>query len=112
MEKSTRKAAIAAYKERKAVAGIYAVRCLASGQCWVGGTPDLSTIRNRLWFTLRQEASPHRPLQEAWRLHGAGAFVLETVEEMKQDEEPPFIRDRRLRDRRAYWLAALQAAPI
>ena len=43
-----RKAATLAYKERKAVAGIYAVRCRASGQAWVGQTADLEKIENRL----------------------------------------------------------------
>jgi hypothetical protein len=33
-----RKAAVAEYKKRKAIAGIYAVRCPANGQVWVGRT--------------------------------------------------------------------------
>ena len=31
-----RKAAIAAYKERKTIAGVFVVRCAASGEAWVG----------------------------------------------------------------------------
>ena len=54
MKGEGRKAAVAAYKERKVETGIYAVRCTASDQVWVGIAPDLSTIQNRLWFTLRQ----------------------------------------------------------
>ena len=57
MNRETRKAAVAAYKERKAEPGIYAVRCMASGQAWVGGAPDLATIWNRVSFTLRQGVS-------------------------------------------------------
>ena len=53
MKREDRKAAIAAYKERKADAGLYVVRCAASGQQWVGGTLDLRTIWNRLSFMLR-----------------------------------------------------------
>ena len=48
MKGEDRKRAVAAYKERKVEAGIYVVRCLASGQVWVGSAPDLSTIQNRL----------------------------------------------------------------
>ncbi|MET4040164.1 hypothetical protein ABIC03_001849 [Bradyrhizobium sp. RT6a] len=43
-----RKAAIAAHKERKTVAGVYVVRCAASGEAWVGQAPNLDTIQNRI----------------------------------------------------------------
>jgi hypothetical protein len=61
-----RKAIVAAYKERKVVSGIYAVRCPAAGLCWVGQAPDLSTIWRRLSFTLRYGSHPNRALQSAW----------------------------------------------
>ena len=35
MQREDRKAAISAYKKREAAAGIYAVRCKASGEVWV-----------------------------------------------------------------------------
>ena len=50
---SDRKAAIAAYKERKTIAGIFVIRCKASPQAWVGQTPNLEKVQNRIWFTLR-----------------------------------------------------------
>ncbi len=68
MNREQRKAALTAYRERKAVAGIYAVICHASGQRWVGRALDLGTVQNRLWFTLRQGGYPH-PL---CRRHGTG----------------------------------------
>ncbi len=61
-----RKAAIAAYKERKTIAGIYVVRCAASGEAWVGQAPNLETIQNRIWFSLRQGSHTCRSLQAAW----------------------------------------------
>ena len=51
---SDRKAAIAAYKERKTVAGIFVIRSQASAERWVGAAPNLEKIQNRIWFTLRQ----------------------------------------------------------
>ena len=36
MDRSERKAAVSAYKERKAVAGVYAIRCAKTGEQWVG----------------------------------------------------------------------------
>ena len=65
MRQEDRKAAIAAYRERKAASGIYLLRCRASGESWAGHAPDLATIRNRLWFTLRQQSHRHHELQAA-----------------------------------------------
>jgi hypothetical protein len=70
MRHDQRKAAVAAYRERKAIAGIYAVVCLVSGQRWIGRAADLDTIKNRLWFTLRQGSYPHPVLQAAWNAQG------------------------------------------
>jgi hypothetical protein len=51
---SDRKAAIAAYKERKTIAGIFVIRSKASAEQWVGQAPNLEKIQNRIWFSLRQ----------------------------------------------------------
>ncbi|MBS0518957.1 MAG: GIY-YIG nuclease family protein, partial [Proteobacteria bacterium] len=85
MKNANRKAAAAAYKERKAVAGIYALRCLATGERWIGRAPDLSTIQNRLWFTLRQGSFPHRDVQAAWNACGAASFVFEEIERLEDE---------------------------
>jgi len=44
MKRELRKAAVAAYRERKAKAGIYAVVCHATGQRWIGRAADLDAI--------------------------------------------------------------------
>ena len=51
---SDRKAAIAAYRERKTIAGIFVIHSKASAELWVGSAPNLEKIQNRIWFTLRQ----------------------------------------------------------
>lgn len=106
-----KKAALAAYKERKAVAGIYAVRCSATGEVWAGRAPDLGTIQNRLWFTLRQGANPHRGMQATWLAHGAEAFAFECVERLDNDI-PLIAHERVLKERLAYWCATLGAMAI
>jgi hypothetical protein len=111
VKREDRKAAIAAYKERKAAAGIYAVRCVATGQCWVGRALDLAAIRTRLWFTLRQGNSPHRSLQASWTAHGPDAFSLAPVETLAE-ESVAYARDRALRDRLAHWAKVLEAEAI
>jgi len=111
MDKSERKAAISAYKERKVAAGIFAVRCAPSGECWVGRTTDLSKIQNRLWFSLRQGSSPHASLNAAWQTHGDDAFTFEIVEEL-EDNESAYVRDSALKERHAHWLSELNAGAI
>ncbi|WP_068086661.1 GIY-YIG nuclease family protein [Novosphingobium rosa] len=105
MKGQDRREALAAYKERKVEAGIYALRCAPTGEIWIGRAPDLGTIQNRLWFTLRQGGNPHRSLQEAWNRHGAEAFAFEVVERIKE-EDLEFGRDRALKSRQTHWLAA------
>ena len=106
-----RKAAVAAYKERRAIPGIYALRCEASGEIWVGQTPDLTTASNRIWFTLRQGSSPHRDLQSAWNRHGADQFAFDELERF-DDPELGLVPDAVIRKRLAHWRARLDAAAI
>ena len=72
---SERKAAVSAYKERKAVAGMYAIRCAATDEQWVGAAPDLSTIWTGRAFALWQGIETNQALQSAWNLHGAESFA-------------------------------------
>src|SRR5271165_7155605 len=83
LRRDDRKAAIAAYKERKADVGIYVVRCAASGQQWVGSTQDLRTIWNRVSFTLRLGNGRPPSLQQAWTKHGAGSLTFDVVERIE-----------------------------
>jgi hypothetical protein len=111
MTSDNRREAVAAYKERKVEAGIYAVCCVITGERWIGKAPDLATIQNRLWFTLRQGNNPHRSLQEAWTLHGPDAFTFEVVERVAE-EVLQFGRDRALKRRLDHWAAILGGVAI
>ncbi len=106
-----RKAAVAAYKERKVVAGIYLVRCLATGARWAGQAPDLSTIQNRIWFTLRHGSHRQRSLQAAWQAHGEAAFAFEEVERL-DEKALEAGRERVLKARLAHWCAELGAEGV
>jgi len=108
MSSEARKLAVAEYKKRKAIAGIYAVRCEPSGQVWVGRALDMEKIKTRLWFALRTEANQHPAMQAAWRAYGAESFAFEPLEEIEA-QDLDFVRDGLLRDRLAYWRAELQA---
>ena len=111
MKIEDRKAAVAAYKERKAPAGIYALRCTVTGECWVGRAKDLGTIRNRVDFMLRTGTTPHRELRAAIRTHGAEGFCLHVVEELKDDISAQ-ERDRLLKRALEHWSETLGARAI
>ncbi|CAN7581547.1 GIY-YIG nuclease family protein [Bosea sp. LjRoot237] len=108
MRHEDRRAAVAAYKERKVVAGIYLVRCLATGERWAGQAPDLSTIQNRVWFTLRHGGHRGRSLQAAWIAHGEGAFAFEEIERLGE-KALEAGRERVMKARLAHWCAELGA---
>ncbi len=111
MKTIDKKLAIAAYKERKAVIGIYRVRCVTSGETWIGQSPTLDTIQNRIWLALRLGSSPHASLQKAWHEHGADTFTFEIVEQL-DDEETPYFRDDLLKRRLEHWQSKLEATPL
>ncbi len=100
-----RKAARQDYRERKGLAGIYEVR--AAGQVWVGASPTLDTIENRLRFTLQQGGHPNKALQAA----AQGGFTFAVVEVL-DPETPALSRDRLLKERLAHWLAETGARPL
>jgi hypothetical protein len=111
MDRSERKAAVAAYKERKPVAGVYAVRCAATNEQWVGAAPDLSTIWTRRTFALRQGIETNRALQSAWNAHGAESLAFKVLEEIDL-EQLPYGRERALKERVQHWREALGGAAI
>jgi hypothetical protein len=106
-----RKASIAAYKERKTIAGIYVVRCTASGEAWVGEAPNLETIQNRIWFTLRQGSHPCRSLQAAWNTYGEAGLTFGECERLA-DEQTDYVRNSLLKERWLHWRTVLKAEAI
>jgi hypothetical protein len=111
MDRLSRKAAVTAYKERKPAPGIFAVTCTATGQRWVGETPTLDTIQNRLWFTLRQGVCPCHSAQEAWAQSGLDSFRFEVLERLDPDEAD-WGRGGALRRRGQQWRERLAALAI
>lgn len=39
------------FKERKVPQGIYAIRCTATGDVWVGSSTNLNAVQNSQWFS-------------------------------------------------------------
>lgn len=91
---SDRKAAIAAYKERKTVVGIYAgVRCTATSEAWVGQAPNLETSDPEPHLVL---AAPGfiraAAFQAAWSAHGPTASRSGNANGW-EEEEIAYVRD-------------------
>jgi hypothetical protein len=106
-----KRAAKAAYRERKSVAGIYAVRCDATGQVWVGHTPTLDTVQNRIWFVLRQKGHPDATLQRAWNEQNGAGFAFVELERVKADDLS-YTGDGALKERAVAWRAKLGALAL
>jgi hypothetical protein len=111
MDKQERKAAIAAYKERKAAFGVYAVICNATGESWVGCSSHVDTQQNGLWFSLQRGTSPFVSLQKAWALHGEAEFRFEELDRLA-DDFPELGRMSEVKKRRGLWHARLQASVL
>ncbi|MFB9266166.1 GIY-YIG nuclease family protein [Bradyrhizobium erythrophlei] len=111
MKADARKLAIADYKKRPSVAGVFAIRCAATGEVWVGRALDLEKIQNRIWFSLRMGDHRNAELQRAWATHGEPSLSLETLERLK-DEELLYVRDTILKERVQHWRAQLNASAV
>ena len=106
-----RRAAAAAYKERKTVAGVFALRCAANGRTFVGRALDIDQVRNRLVFSLNGSAHPQRDLQAAWTRFGEAAFAFEVLERLAEAPSA-YVRDAALKDRVEFWRARLGAEKV
>lgn len=111
MNKPDRKALVAAYKERKTTAGVFAVICGATGEAWVGQSRHIDTQQNGLWFTLRQGSGRNAGLQAAWTAHGEDQFRFEQLDRLPETVSE-LMRGDELKKRAALWMARLQAAAL
>ncbi|MBC6982216.1 GIY-YIG nuclease family protein [Caulobacter sp. 17J80-11] len=111
MDAADRRAAAAAYKERKTAAGVFAVRCAATGQVWVGESRHLATQQNGLWFSLKHGSCMNRDVQAAWAAHGEDAFSFEPLEQLEADLSPYLVRTA-LKERSIEWRSKLAAARL
>jgi hypothetical protein len=85
LSKEFRKEAIRKFKEQKPGVGIYAVRCTATGQAWVGISRNLEAERNSCWFRLRNKLHQEKSLQQQWDDNGEPAFEYEIVDRIDPD---------------------------
>jgi hypothetical protein len=106
-----RKNAIHKFKERKPSRGVFAIRCLATGQFWVGSSPNLEAKKNGSWFSLRIGSHRAKGLQNEWNTYCEDAFEYEVLEKLADDVSPLAVADF-LKEKRLEWLAQLRALPV
>ena len=111
MQRAERRAAIAAFKMRKAASGVFVIRCTATGAAWVGASRHLEAQENSVWFSLRHRAHINRALQAAWDAHGPDSFAFEVLERLP-DDLSDLRRPDELKARAAYWRSTLNCFPI
>jgi hypothetical protein len=112
MDKQSRRSAVRDYKERKTPAGVFAVRCAASGAAWVGLSRNLDGHQNSTFFALRMGSHPNKALQAAWSAHGPDALAFEVLEVIDDEEMTALGRADLLKRRERHWLETLGAAKI
>lgn len=110
MDRNARRAAVAAWKGKPADAGIYAFR-QESGPVWVGASPRLSAIENRLRFSLRAGGPGPAGLLTAWAGAGGEGFRFEVLERL-DPELTALERDIALKAALAAWRERLGAEAV
>jgi hypothetical protein len=109
MDKQSRREAIRDYKERKTQAGVYAVRCAATGEAWVAGAVNVENQKTRHWFSLRMGGHMNKAMQAAWNAHGEAGVGFEILENIEAEELTPLGLADLVKARERHWLAALGA---
>jgi hypothetical protein len=107
----SRKESIRRFKEQRALLGVYAVRCSATTEVWVGASRNLDATKNGCWFTLRSGSHRGRSLQAAWNIQGESTFSYEILDVLAEDAHPLEI-DTLLKDMKKDWLTRLNAQPL
>jgi len=108
ISKEGKKEAIAKFKERKPLLGVYAVRCTASGRAWVGASRNLDAARNAVWFSLRLGIHRERPIQDEWNAFGESEFEYEVLDKLPEDAPVMLVSDL-LKDAKQRWMTRLGA---
>jgi hypothetical protein len=98
------------FKDRKVRRGIYAVNCTATGETWIGSTPNLDAAWNSLRFQLNIAHRNHS-LLAAWKQHGEPAFTFEVLEQL-DDDISPFVVSDTLTKKKSAWIETLSARAL
>lgn len=110
MDKQNKKDLRAAYKERKDIGGICAIRNTVNGKTLILPVNNLHAYKNRFGFSQATGSCVDDKLLLDWDESGANSFVLEILEELERMETqtPEEFRDD-LKTLKEIWLEKFDA---
>lgn len=85
MQTDRRKELQDTYKNRRPGMGVVELRCIATGEHFLGITRDVAKEFNSLQAKLDGGSHPNRRLQQLWTEHGADGFVFDVADTLKYD---------------------------
>lgn len=97
------------YKEAHPPMGVYAIRNLRTGQCYVQASMNVEAAMNRDRFELRFKRHRNSELLRDWLAQGADHFRFEVLDLLKKREEPDFDYKAELALTLALWREELKA---
>ncbi|HEY4344818.1 MAG TPA: GIY-YIG nuclease family protein [Parvibaculum sp.] len=109
MDKEKKRQIARDYKERKVSPGVYAIRCVNTGDIWVAPSRNLDNQQNGIWFTLRLGTHPNKALQAVWNAQGETSFTFEIIERIEDEDLTPYLLDAALKERIKHWRTELGA---
>ena len=86
MEKKSKKELLAAYKERKIVGGICALKNTINGKQLISAVTDLQGSKNRYEFSLVTGGCLDLRIQKDWDEYGSKAFTFVILEELEKKD--------------------------
>ena len=97
------------YKEAHPPMGVYAIRNLNTGQCYVLASMNVEAAMNRDRFELRFKGHRNTELQRDWFAYGADQFHFEVLDLLKKRVDPDFDYKAELASTLALWREELKA---
>ncbi len=97
------------YKEAHPPMGVYAIRNLATDQCYVQASMNVEAAMNRDRFELGFKGHRNTALQRDWLAHGADHFRFEVLDLLKKREAPDFDYKAELASTLVLWREELKA---
>ncbi len=91
--KAEKRQAACECKERRHLAGIYAIDCSATGRRWVDVALNLGAAQNGQFFQLRQHLHRNKKLQAEWNSQGETVFSFKVLEVLPEAIPQLNLRD-------------------
>ena len=75
------------YQARRQSGGVYRIANTVNGKYLIGYAANLASVKNRFQFALTTGSTVDPRVKEDWDALGPNAFMLEVLEELKQEPD-------------------------